>query len=332
MKYQSTITPTVLIFLVLMALPLMASEKNNSTNEPVPIQINDIKISLQEYQSVLRTEMRSRFYHLKVPAQDQNTFPMEVADKIITQYLMLSDLKNHDIPVDMEWVKKQHKKTIDKIEREYKDDKNWQAGKAKYSKELLDKLKKKNQLATLTQKIKAVAKPDKKDVLAYYKAHPEKFMAPVQQRISVIIFSVPPSSNNETWDKARAKAQEVIEQLKKDKPFEVMAEIYSSDISAEMGGDMGFIHEGMLGKAAQRIIDKLEVGEISEPVTLLEGIALLKLTQRIPEKLNSFERVEAQASKMLQEQRSQQAWDNYIASLRNNAKIVLRKDLINQSI
>lgn len=332
MKFKEKIIKTVFLILAVMTSSLQASESSKSSVAQIPIQINDTQVTLQEYQSVLRTEMRNRFYHLKIPEQDKKTFPMEVAEKIINQYLMLEDLKNQAVPVDMEWVNKQHDKTIKKMDRQYKDNKNWQAGKAQFSKELLDKLKKKNQLASLTKKIKTVAKPDQKDVLAYYKAHPDKFMAPVQQRVSVIIFSVPPSSNNATWDKARAKAKEVIEQLKQDKPFEVMAEIYSSDISAEMGGDMGFIHEGMLGKAAQKVIDKLKVGEISEPVTLLEGIALLKLTQRIPEKLNTFERVEPQASRMLQEERSERAWDNYLSSLRKNAKIILREDLINQAI
>ncbi len=299
---------------------------------PVVIEVNGKPIYRQQYQSFLRSSMRNSFYHMKIPEENQKNFPMDTADKMINQYLMIEDLKNQPVQADMELVKKQQQAEVDKIDKQYKDNKSWQENKEQYSKVLLEQFKLKSKLDVLKKTIKDVPEPAVEDVRAYYKAHPDKFMAPVQQRISVIILSVPPSSNNDTWNKARAQAKAIKEKIKEGKTFEEMAELYSSDISAEMGGDMGFIHQGMLGDAAQKVIDELKEGDISESVTLLEGIALLKLTKRVPGKLNTFERVQPQATKMLHEERSEKAWDDYIASLRKKADIVVHEELIKQSI
>lgn len=299
---------------------------------PVVIEVNDKTIQRQQYQSFLRSAMRNSFYHMKIPEENIKNFPMDTANKMVNQYLMIEDLKNQTIQVDMELVKKQQQAEIDKIEKQYKDNKSWLASKKQYSKVLLEQFKLKNKLDNLKKKIKDVPEPGVEDVRAYYKAHPDKFMAPVQQRISVIILSVPPSSNNDTWNKARAQAKSIKEQIKAGKTFAEMAELYSSDISAEMGGDMGFIHQGMLGDAAQKVIDELKEGEISDSVTLLEGISLLKLTKRVPGKLNTFERVQPQATKMLHEELSEKAWDDYLTSLRKKATIVIHEEYIKNAI
>ena len=43
---------------------------------------------------------------------------------------------------------------------------------------------------------------------------------------------------------------------------------------------MGYVHHGMLPEPAQKAVDQLKPGEVSEPVALLEGIGVFKLQGR----------------------------------------------------
>jgi len=51
-------------------------------------------------------------------------------------------------------------------------------------------------------------------------------------------------------------------------------------------------------------------------VQLLEGMGLLRLTDRKAAKLNTFEKVESRARDLLQRDRSDQAWSKLIADLK----------------
>jgi hypothetical protein len=67
----------------------------------------------------------------------------------------------------------------------------------------------------------------------------------------------------------------------------------------------------------------LQINEVSEPVTLLEGIALLKLTHRVESKLNTFERAKNQARQLLQKERADLKWKQFIFTLRQAATITI---------
>ena len=292
---------------------------------PIVIQIDDTKITLSEYHAVFNQEIRNRFYHSKVSEQEKSSFHLVVANKMIDRFLMLQEIAKRKISANTQEIEKQVEEKIKQMDLRYKDNPDWIEGKEQYRKDLSVSLSQKAQLEKLTQIIKNVAAPSEKDIYAYYQANPDKFMAPVQQRISVIIIGVPPSSNNQVWDKARNLAKEIKQKLDNGESFATLAELHSTDISAEMGGDMGSVHVGMLGDAAQKIIDQLQPGDVSDPVTLLEGIALLKLTHRVESKLNTFARVKPQAQRLLHEERAELAWKQFIFTLREAVNISINE-------
>jgi peptidyl-prolyl cis-trans isomerase SurA len=59
--------------------------------------------------------------------------------------------------------------------------------------------------------------------------------------------------------------------------FKNTASIYSISDSAKFGGDIGWINEGSLNSIIKKKILNLKVGEISEPITLANGILVLKI-------------------------------------------------------
>ena len=133
------------------------------------------------------------------------------------------------------------------------------------------------------------------DALAYYRANPERFTEPKSERVSLILVGVDPSSPREAWDEAMQRARELHGELRNGASFADLARAHSSDPTAENGGDMGYLHTGMTGDSFQAAVDALQSGEFSEPFMILEGVAIVMLTDRIEPHLQAFEEVKERA-------------------------------------
>ncbi|NGP43902.1 foldase [Bacillaceae bacterium SIJ1] len=84
-------------------------------------------------------------------------------------------------------------------------------------------------------------------------------------------------------------ANEVKEKLDNGGSFEELAKEYSTDGSAQQGGDLGFFGPGQMVKPFEDKAYSLEVDEISAPVETEHGFHIIKVT----EKKDSEEEVEA---------------------------------------
>tara|TARA_B100000787_G_scaffold47827_1_gene34313 strand:- start:748 stop:1665 length:918 start_codon:yes stop_codon:yes gene_type:complete len=90
-------------------------------------------------------------------------------------------------------------------------------------------------------------------------------------RLSEIIFDV---TNKEEIENKYKKVVESINMI----GFENSAATYSFSESAKVGGDIGWINENSLNTEIWKNVDTLEIGEITKPIILSNGILILKLT------------------------------------------------------
>ena len=169
--------------------------------------------------------------------------------------------------------------------------------------------------------MRKVPAPSEKQLRDYYAAHQDKFTAPEQQRVSLILLKVDPSSPNEVWQAAQDAGKDLTKRLSAGADFAELARDYSDDSSAEAGGDMGYLHTGMLAEAAQETVNKLKPGETSDPITLMEGVTILRLTDRVPPKLNSFDEAKERVRSLWLAEQSELAWNSLIAKLKKNTPI-----------
>ena len=91
-----------------------------------------------------------------------------------------------------------------------------------------------------------------------------------EYRLSEIIFEV---TNKEEIPK---KYNEVVKSIN-EIGFKNSAAIYSFSESAKIGGDIGWINENSLNDNIRRNINNVQVGGITKPIVLSNGILLLKL-------------------------------------------------------
>ncbi len=91
-----------------------------------------------------------------------------------------------------------------------------------------------------------------------------------EYQLSEIIFEVA------TKDEIEGKYNEVVKSIK-EIGFENSAASYSFSETAKIGGNIGWVNENSLNNKIKKNISKLQIGEVTKPIILSNGILLLKL-------------------------------------------------------
>ena len=319
-KRKQVIT-NLFILIVLCCSSVQAAEAAAEVRTTVQAEhfaiVNGETITLNEFQSAIRAGIRKRFYHGKVPPEELAAFKQEVSQTLIDRVLLLSEAKRQKIVADAEFVDKQ----LELYERRYENQAFWKEHRTQMLAGLKASLEEESMLAKLEEKTKNVGLPSSEDANQFYLDSKELFTTPKRMRVSLIMLKVSPSSTGGVWEAAMQEADQIIERLKNGANFAQLARIHSGDDSASKGGDMGFIHEGMLAAPAQNALNDLNEGEISAPIMLLQGIAILRLDERQQATLNPFEQVAERAAKLLQRQTAENSWSQLLEKLRNSASI-----------
>jgi parvulin-like peptidyl-prolyl isomerase len=173
----------------------------------------------------------------------------------------------------------------------------------------------------LKQQVRRAVVPTEAALKAYYEAHPEKFTEPEQVRVSLILLKVDPSSPAAVWQAARREAAQLVMWLRAGEDFAELARLHSGHASAARGGDMGYVHQGMLAKGVEDALANMKAGAISDPVTVLEGMAIARLDARRGQRRHSYEQVRERARGLWQREQEARAWEALIVRLRATTPI-----------
>jgi parvulin-like peptidyl-prolyl isomerase len=183
-------------------------------------------------------------------------------------------------------------------------------------------VEKRDLIAQLRQQVTEVTEPDVAAVEAYYRAQPDKFTTPERLHLSLIMLGVEAWAPQVKWQAAEQEAERLVQQLRAgEADFAALARLHSSDASAARGGDLGYVHLGMLAAEAQAHVNGLELGAVAAPLRLLQGIAIFRLDGREAARLNPFDQVQERARGLLQRQQQQQAWLQLIEGLRQRTPV-----------
>ncbi len=275
-------------------------------------------ISYPEYQSALASGMRQKYYHAKPPEGEVAKYQREVGDQLVNQMLLVDEAKRRGIEPDHAKVQE----TVAGYEARYKDSEQWRANRARLLPGLVGQLERQSVLERLDRAVRATPPPSDAAVRAYYGAHPELFTEPEQIRLSLILLKVDPSSPRVVWEKAGEEADRIFQRLAKGADFAELARMHSADASAARGGDLGFLHRGVLPEPIQKqVIDSLKPGVASQPVVLLEGVALVRLEERRRPRLRDFADVRKRAAELWAREQGEGASQRLIVELRARTRI-----------
>lgn len=270
-------------------------------------------ITLREYQAALTNGVRQKFYHGRPPEGELAKFSREVGEKLITQALLAAEADRRGIAPDREAIAAQ----IAEYDRRYAENAQWQLSRASILPRLTGELERRSRLERLEAAVRDVPLPDDDAARAYHAANPAMFTEPERFRISLIIVRVDPAALAADVEAARLKAEGLRAELAKGADFAGLAREHSADASAQSGGDLGYVHRGMLPEAVEaRVLEGIAPGTILEPMRVLEGFAIVRLDERQPPRSRRFEDVASSARELLRRERAEQAWTTLIADLR----------------
>lgn len=306
--------PAMGTLLALGWLLLSVTEARGADPDPATVfaRVGDIVITQKEYDQAVAAAARGKFYHGTPPEAEVARLRRDVADNLINDVLLLSEARRRKLQPDHAAVSRQ----IDAYEERYRGSQTWQTNKLTMLPPLKKKLEDQTLLEQLQATVRNVPEPSASQVAAYYDSHQDKFTEPEQAKVSLILLKVDPSSPQAKWDAAREEGSAIVRRLRSGADFARLAHLHSGDPSAETGGDMGYLHRGMLPAAAESALDKIKTGEVTDAVELLEGVAVLRLDDRKPAKLNPLAAVQDRARDLLRRDQSDQAWALLIPRLR----------------
>lgn len=125
---------------------------------------------------------------------------------------------------------------------------------------------------------------------------------------------------------ARRKLLELKERLDhKAATFEELAKLYSNDLSASKGGDLGWIYPGDTVPEFERAMNELKPGEISQPIESPFGFHLIQVVERKTDD-GSQERARLAARQALRERKIEEATEDWVRQLRDRAYVEYRTD------
>jgi len=214
--------------------------------------------------------------------------------KLVANALLVHEAKRRKLKPDNATVDQQ----LQNYEQRFANDPKWPEARKRVLPIITKKLQDEDIRNQLEKLVRNVPPPTQQQLRQYYDAHADKFTSPPQPRVSVILIRVDPSSTEEEWNKAMEEGEGLVKRLRAGEDFATMAHDYSGDVTAEEGGDMGYLHSGMLPGLPEEIVSKLQPGETADPTKLLEGVAIFRLTDRIQPAASSFEASQQRVSEL----------------------------------
>jgi parvulin-like peptidyl-prolyl isomerase len=281
--------------------------------------VNGAGISVAEFEAALAGAVRQKFYHREVPEAKLDEFRREVAQTLIDRLLLQSEVRRRAMVPDADKVRAE----IAQYDSRYAQSERWKQNRASLLPGLERMLGEREVLERLQATVRepAPGTPTDEALQAYYESHGALFTEPEQARLAVILLKVDPSAPSATWAAALEEAQAIRARIRAGGDFGEAARMHSSDASAQAGGDLGYLHQGMMPEPLFDQLGAMKPGDVSEPLRVLEGVALFRLVDRRAPRLRTFADVKERAAQLWRRDEGERRWAEFMAGLRASASI-----------
>lgn len=170
------------------------------------------------------------------------------------------------------------------------------------------------------QSLMATVTLPEQDLRTYYEQNLQRLAGQEQRRASHILITAAKDVPAAERDKARARAQELLAQLRKTpKAFADLARKHSQDPgSASQGGDLDFFARGAMVKPFEEAVFGMKEGEISDLVESDFGFHIIQLTGIKSPQAPSFEAMRPSLESDLRKQQAQRKFAELAETFSNS--------------
>jgi len=325
--------PYCLLISLIAVSPLLRAD--DQVIEEIIVRVNNQIITRSEYQHSKE--------ELKKEAQQQDSANADklIAERepdvlrdLIDQQLLLEKGKDLGINGDTEVIRK-----LDEMRKDLKLDSMEELEKAAQAQGVsFEEYKQNMRNQIITQQVigKEVGSRlaiSKEDIQKYYEEHKSEMAQPETIQLSEILVSTDPKPN-ETADEAhrletaKAKAEGLLEQIRKGAKFADVAKKNSDGPSAAQGGDLGFFQHGQLAKELEDKTFAMKAGDVSDVIRTKQGFVILKVALHHNTGVPTLTEVEGRVQDAIYMQRLQPALREYLKKLREDAFIDVKQGYV----
>ena len=159
------------------------------------------------------------------------------------------------------------------------------------------------------------------EVQAYYNAHQDQYQVKDQVKVRHILIAVPAGSDAKTDAAAKAKAEDVLKQIKAGGSFAELAKKDSDDPgSKDQGGELGWLDHGKTVPEFDKAAFSLPVGQTSDLVKTQFGYHIMQVEEKKTAHLRPLSEVKAEIVPVLEQQRAGAAEQTFASALAADAK------------
>ncbi|HEY5974080.1 MAG TPA: peptidylprolyl isomerase [Geobacteraceae bacterium] len=252
----------------------------------------------------------------------KTTLTMLIDKKLVQQKIVELNIKvsEEEVRQAIEDIKKQNKLTQEALVAAW-------AGQGltfeQYKVQLREQLER---LRLMSQEVRAKIQVSEKEARDYYEANLASFSQDEGYRARHIFFRVGKNADATEIKAVMARAATVLHEARSGKDFSELARTYSDEASAKTdGGDLGSFKKGDMMPEIEATVIAMKPGEVSDLVSTPAGFHIIKLEEKIPAKVRTFEEVKDVIDELLYKKKSEERFNQWAGELRKGASIEIKQ-------
>jgi len=320
MRFQSVLAAAAL---------LIAARAGAELVDRIAAIVNNDIITLSEVEKRAAPEMArlSADPEVKDRASQRSKVLHQILDAMIADKLLDGEMKEANLDVSeadldaaVDNIKKQNGFDSEKLEQALKEEGLTMASwRSTVLKKQLARLK------LIRTKTEAKVKVSEEDVKAEYAKWAKMEGEDGEIHARHILIRVDPKASAEEVAKARERAMAVtLEGRKPGVDFAELARRKGEGSTAGEGGDLGFFRRGVMFPEFERAAFALKPGEVSDPVRTQFGWHVIKVDERRPVPVKSFQEMEPAIRERLRTGQLEKFSERYIQELRQAAVVEVK--------
>ncbi|EIP98790.1 parvulin-like peptidyl-prolyl isomerase [Opitutaceae bacterium TAV1] len=174
--------------------------------------------------------------------------------------------------------------------------------------------------------------PSEAELSAFYEANKAQLLVPSQYRIAQIFIAAPKDASADTAEKAKIRSEAVKKQLAQaGADFGAVAREQSDEkVSAERGGEAGWVLETQLRPELRDAIKTLPVNTVSDAIRLDDGWHIVKVLETKEPYTLKLDEVRGQLAQQLRNERARANRQAYLAKLLEQNPMVINELALSQ--
>jgi len=289
-----------------------------ATVDNEPILMSDLREEIAPFLADLQSQGASA----QQIQQEMDKALQKALDRYIERLLLYRKAVNEGLKVD----EKEIDERVNKIKKRYGSPEEFNRLLAE-SGEMMSEFREriKQQLIALSYALKKRKEFEKEitvsepDIAKYYNEHIEEFQNPQRTKVRRIFLSAPKEADERA--KVKERILEIFDRLKQGADFGSIAENESQGPEADKAGLIGWVSKGDLVPELEQVIEKMSVGEISQPIETEWGFHILKVEEKEGNDKLSYEQARIIIEPKLREQYINERYQKWLNEIKKGANI-----------